>query len=115
MAVFSDGTVQRARVRFTNPKAQAITYTGKFYLALPSNLNNPVNAPAVKDFSVAAQGASDVDFSVDIPLLTVQQLSLVACLQVLISGSPIVTFVGAEAVVVNFSPAVSWGDIVWNP
>jgi len=112
---FQDGTSQRARVTFTNPKAQAISYGGRFYLANPADLNTPVNTPITKAFTVAAQGNLAVDYDIGIPLLTVQQAQFVACLQVTVGGTPIVTFVGTEIVRVTFSPAVQWGDIIWNP
>ena len=110
---FEDGTLQAARVKFINPKAAPITYEGVFYLAEPANLTVPVNTPVSREFTVAAQSFRNEDYDVQIPLLTVQQKNLVACVQVKVAGTPIVTFVGSKIVRVTFAPSVEWGDIIW--
>lgn len=117
---FDDGSVHAASVKFTNPKAQAIEYSGRLYLAAPTDLSTPVNVPVVKSFVVPAQvgsvpGEATVPFdNVVIPLLTVQTASFVACLQVSVGGTPLVTFVGTKIVRVTFKPGIGWGDIVWT-
>lgn len=117
---FDDGTVHAASVVFTNPKAQAITYEGKFYLALASDLVTPINTPVIKSFAVPAQvggvpGQATVPFSnIIMPLLTVQTANFVACIQVSVAGVPLVTYTGATIVRVTFRPGIGWGDIIWT-
>jgi len=111
---FDDGTTHTARITFTNPKGQAITYTATLYLAAPSDLTTPITQSPVKTFSVAAGGSSGpIDFSITTPLLAVSTATFVACCSIVVSGVHVVTFVGATSVVVNFSPAIGWGDITW--
>lgn len=117
---FVDGSAHVASVRFTNPKAQPINYSGKFYLAVATDLVTPINTPVIKPFTVPAQvggvpGEATVPFdNVVMPLLTVQTANFVACLQVSVAGVPLVTFTGVKIVRVTFSPAIGWGDIVWT-
>jgi len=115
MVEFDDGTTQYARVTFTNPKGASIDYTGEFYLASATDLTLPVNNPVIKSFTIPAGGDLNVDYAVPIPLLAVQTADYVACLKVLVGGQPVVTFFGSDGVRVTFSPAIGWGDIVWNP
>lgn len=117
---FDDGTVHAASVRFTNPKAQAISYSGRFYLAVASDLTTPINTPVVVPFTVPAQvggapGAAIVLFdNVITPLLAVQTANFIACLQVSVAGVPLVTFTGVKIVRVTFRPGIGWGDIAWT-
>jgi len=115
MVEFEDGTTQYARVTFTNPKAQSVSYDGQFYLAAASDLTTPVNNPTLKSFLIPAGASKAVDFDVAIPLLAVAQADYVACLKILVGGQPVVTFFGSEGVRVTYTPAIDWGDIVWNP
>lgn len=115
MVEFEDGTTQYARVTFTNPKGQSVSYDGEFYLAVASDLITPVNSPTLRSFVIPAGGSKAVDFSVAIPLLAVAQADYVACLRILVSGQPVVTFFGSEGVRVTYTPAIDWSDIVWNP
>jgi len=117
---FFDGSVHSATVTFTNPKAQAISYEGSFYLAQSSDLVTPVNTPVVKSFSVPPMvgdvpGQAVIPFeNVVMPLLAVQQAEFIACLQVSVSGVPLVTFTGVDIVRVTFQPGIGWGGITWN-
>lgn len=108
-----DGTTRAARVKFINPKGAPIDYQGTFYLAAPANLTVPVNTPLAKTFTVAAGSSLNVDYDVQIPLIAVGQMDLVACVEVKVAGTPIVTFIGSKIVRVIFAPAVEWGDIIW--
>lgn len=117
---FDDGTVHAASIRFTNPKAQAISYSGKLYLAVASDLTTPINTPVTQPFVVPAAvagvpGSAVVPFNnVIMPLLAVQTAEFIACLQVSVAGVPVVTFTGVKIVRVTFRPSIGWGDITWT-
>lgn len=112
---FDDGTTHVGHITFVNPKGQAITYGATLYLAAPANLTVPITSSPVKTFSIAAGGTSSrIDFTVMAPLLAVSTATFVACCAITVAGVTVVTFVGATAVVVNFSPSINWGDITWD-
>ena len=141
MAAFqaADGSVHAAQVSLQNGKLEPATVTGVLFLITPGVLTTPVNTPVVVSATVPAgtvvggvvtPGIGSMNFTgIVMPLLssgTTLTLNTSLALYATgtqpssftpgapIGGAPLVVFTSTQAVQVNFTPAVTWGDITWS-
>lgn len=109
---FLDETVHVAHITFQNPKAVAFNYEGELYLG--KTIGSRVVTTGVIPFSVSAGASKIVDFSINMPRLTVATDTYHVYVAVSSGGVAIVTYISTEDVIVNVGPAVNITKITWD-
>lgn len=109
---FESETLHTAHALFHNPKSVAWDYTAELYLG--KTAGDKVVTSGSKGFSLTAGQSKTVDFSVNMPRLTVPDDSFHVYLEVKHLGVLLITFIGTEDVAVFVTPAVEVTTITWD-
>ncbi len=109
---FESETSHVAHALFHNPKTSSFDYESELYLG--KTIGNKVVTSGVKAFSLPAGGSKTVDFSVNMPQLTIPDDSFHVYLEIKHLGTLLITFIGTEDVGVFVTPAVEVTDITWD-
>ena len=108
---FESATAHVATATFQNPKTAPFDFTAELYLG--KTVGSKVVTSGVKSFTLAAGTSKPVDFSVNMPTLTIPSDSYHVYLEVKQAGVTLITFVATEDVAVIVSPAINVTTIVW--
>lgn len=109
---FESETSHLAHAMFQNPKTAGFDYEAELYLG--KSVGDKVVTSGVKAFTIPAGGSKTVDFSVNMPRLTIPEDSFHVYLEVKHLGATLITFIGTEDVGVFVTPAVQVTDITWD-
>jgi len=109
---FESETVHVAHALFTNPKTSSFDYTAELYLG--KVVGNKVSTSGAINFTILAGGSKSVDFSVNMPVLTIPDDAFHVYLEVKHLGTLLITFVATEDVAVYIIPAIKVTQITWD-
>jgi hypothetical protein len=109
---FFDETSHVAHIIFQNPKGVTLNYTAELYLG--KTVGDKKATSGQVPFSVSAGGSQTVDFTVTMPRLTVQTDTYHVYCSVSVGGTPIITYISTEDVVVNVNPAINITKVTWD-
>ncbi len=109
---FESETPHTAHALFHNPKSVSYDYTAELYLG--KTVGDKAATSGSKGFSLIAGQSKTVDFSVNMPRLTVPDDSFHVYLEVKHLGVLLVTFIGTEDVAVFVTPAIDVTEITWD-
>lgn len=109
---FESETAHVAHALFHNPKSVAYDYAAELYLG--KTVGDKVVTSGSKAFSLTAGQSKTVDFSVNMPRLTIPDDSFHVYLEVKHLGVLLITFIGTEDVAVFVTPAIEITTITWD-
>lgn len=101
-----------AHALFHNPKTVPYDYTAEVYLG--KTYGDKVVTSGVKSFSLTAGQSKTVDFSVNMPRLTIPDDSFHVYVRITHLGVELITFIATEDVLVFVMPAIEVIEITWD-
>ena len=103
---FEAGVTKTARARLTNPTAKQFTYSVELYLGVAKAATSGGGT-----VTIPAGGYVDVNFTVVMPLV---EASYPVFLDVWHEGTLLRHYQATENVVIQISPAIEVGPIIWE-
>jgi len=109
---FESETSHTAHALVVNPKSVTYDYQAELYLG--KTIGHKVASSGVKAFSLPGGQSLSVDFSVNMPALTVPDDTFHVYLEIRHAGAVLITFIGTEDVAVFVTPAIDVETITWD-
>ena len=109
---FESESVHVATATFQNPKTASFDFTAELYLGKAVGSKSATSG--AKSFSLPAGDTRPVDFSVNMPRLTIPSDNYHVYLEIKQAGAVLITFVGTEDVAVIVTPAINVTTITWT-
>ncbi len=108
---FESASAHVATATFQNPKTSSFDFTAELYLG--KSVGTKTVTSGVKSFTLGAGATKSVDFSVNMPTLSIPTDAYHVYLEVKQAGVVLITFVATEDVTVIVTPGINVTTITW--